>query len=996
MKWFLASVLTFLTLAAGALFAVPRMVDWNAYRSEIALLVSGMTGRQLSIDGDVRLVLLPTPTLSASGVRLRNIEGASAPDMIKLKSLDARVALSPLLKGRIVVESMVLVEPEILLERLPDGRPNWQFLKPPTMDFVDDVGDDLAVNRLIVVGGSVSVMNAGRLERFTGINAEVIAERLAGPFEVEGDVTWRGLAWRVDLASGRFGPLQTTALSAAVGLRGGGSEARFNGAATFAAQNPILSGTLRGDLARFRDVLAALELPLPPDLAQRASIEASITLDEEKIKVDGLAIRMADARVTGSVSIPLMGGASGEASLKLGLVDIDKWPVSSPSEAARVDAMSTLRVLSRMAPGRWSLQGEGLRFKEALLRDWRIEAEVSPGMVLLREASGHLPGGTELVAYGLANLGEVPNFKGAIEFGTEAIRLPWSWLGLPLPPADPDRLRQASLTANLSIDADSIAAEELKLRVDGSRIDGAIDLKLGARPSLTADLTLDSINVGAYWPGGLPISPEAIALLRRLDASVALRTGPVTLNETALDGVNLVAELRDGTLSIKRAALTLNADLLTVTGSIGNQPDPALDLAVIGAVADVRPWLRLSGLDAPHADLGAVSGKLAVTGSLAVPKIGGEAIFADGETKASGGYVFSPVSEIELSATGAALPRFLLRLAPELGFIADVTKPISLELKAKRGQTGWRVERGDLGLGAGRISTAGLWAETGLDADLSFHGLSAGLPTIAAAVDRAKAWCCSRGEPVEGGLRLRLFGAGVAGVIVDEASLALSSTQAGWQVMEASVKLWRGTLSAEGFLWRPDGLRLSFSGLDLGVMSALAGMERPLAGRMSGVAHVLIDPETGFPQGVARVSAQGVMLPGLDLVGALATIDQPVGDALAIDRAVAAFAKALTAGSAGPGVLNAKLRLENNELKFEDVVIAAPGLLGALTAQINLGDQRIEGAATLRATRSHGAPATVVRLAGASDRPILREDLNPLRAYLASRPNPVEPPRNPK
>jgi hypothetical protein len=884
---------------------------------------------------------------------------------------------------------MVLVEPDVLLERLPDGRPNWQFLRPPTLDFVDDVGDDLAVNRLIVVGGSVSVTNAGRLERLTGINAEIMAERLAGPFRIQGDVAWRGLAWRVDLASGRFAPLQTTSVSAVIGLRGGGSEARFNGAATLAAQKPILAGTLRGDLARFRDILAAMELPLPPELAQRASIEASVTLDEEKLGLEGLAIRMADARVTGAAVIPLTGEGSGEATLKVSLIDLDKWPAAPGGDAAPIDAISTLRALSRLAPGRWSVQGEGLRSRDTLLRDWRLQAELSPGSILLREASGHLPGGTDLVAYGLASLGDAPSFKGAVEFGTEAVRLPWAWLGLPLPPADPDRLRQASLTANIAVAADSLSIDDLKLRLDGSRIDGAVSVRLGARPMLSAALTLDSVNIGAYWPTGLPISGETTALLRRFDALATLRTGPITFGETALDSVDLQAELRDGALSINRAALALNGDQLTVTGSLGNQPDPALDLTVAGSVADVRPWLRLLGHDSPQADLGAASGKLSLTGTLAAPKLRGEAALADGEVKATGGVVLSPALELDLSATGAAAPRFLLRLAPELGLVADVTKPVSLELKAKRVANGWRVERGELGLGVGRIAASGLWAPVGLDADLSFHGLSASATVLNAALDRAKSLCCLANEAIEGSLRLRLFAVGLAGVAVDDASATLAASAAGWRLAESDLRLWNGAVAAEGSPWRPDGLRVSFRGLDLGVMSSLAGMERRLAGRVSGVALLSIDPESGKPQGSARVSAQGVVLPGLDLVGALTAIEPPSNDPLALDRALSGFARALGQGSAGPGVLNARLRLVNDEIRMEDGVIAAPGLLGALAGQIDLSEQRIEGVATLRATRVIGAPATVVRLSGAADRPILREDLAPLRSYLAGRPIPA-------
>src|SRR5215468_10018348 len=105
----------------------PRLVDWNAYKPRVAAAVRNATGRDLAIEGNVSLSLLPTPTLSVAGVRLANMPGAATPDMARLKSLDISVALMPLLGGTIKVTKVTLVDPVILLERLPDGRANWQF-----------------------------------------------------------------------------------------------------------------------------------------------------------------------------------------------------------------------------------------------------------------------------------------------------------------------------------------------------------------------------------------------------------------------------------------------------------------------------------------------------------------------------------------------------------------------------------------------------------------------------------------------------------------------------------------------------------------------------------------------------------------------------------------------------------------------------------------------------------------------------------------------------
>ncbi|MGH6915859.1 MAG: AsmA family protein, partial [Geminicoccales bacterium] len=114
-------------LAIAAILDGPSFVDWNSYKPEIAARVKAATGRDLAIEGDISLSVLPSPTLAVEGVRFANIEGGSAPDMATLDSLEVHVALMSLLHGKIEVASVSLVRPTILLETLPDGRANWQI-----------------------------------------------------------------------------------------------------------------------------------------------------------------------------------------------------------------------------------------------------------------------------------------------------------------------------------------------------------------------------------------------------------------------------------------------------------------------------------------------------------------------------------------------------------------------------------------------------------------------------------------------------------------------------------------------------------------------------------------------------------------------------------------------------------------------------------------------------------------------------------------------------
>ena len=120
MKKLSIALLGLIVLLVVAVLVGPSFIDWNAQKGRITAEVERLTGRKLAIDGDLSLTILPAPAFSAARVLFANIEGGSAPSMIELESLDIRVALIPLIQGRVEVERVDLVRPTILVEILPD------------------------------------------------------------------------------------------------------------------------------------------------------------------------------------------------------------------------------------------------------------------------------------------------------------------------------------------------------------------------------------------------------------------------------------------------------------------------------------------------------------------------------------------------------------------------------------------------------------------------------------------------------------------------------------------------------------------------------------------------------------------------------------------------------------------------------------------------------------------------------------------------------------
>ncbi len=119
------AALTAAVLAAAATAAWLGL-DPDSLRPRVQAAVLRATGRALTLDGPLRLALLPQPGFSADSVALANLPGGSRPQMLTARRLSARFSLGALLSGRIEVASLVLDGPDLLLERTPSG-PNWVF-----------------------------------------------------------------------------------------------------------------------------------------------------------------------------------------------------------------------------------------------------------------------------------------------------------------------------------------------------------------------------------------------------------------------------------------------------------------------------------------------------------------------------------------------------------------------------------------------------------------------------------------------------------------------------------------------------------------------------------------------------------------------------------------------------------------------------------------------------------------------------------------------------
>ena len=127
MKKLLIGLAGLVVVLVAAVVLVPRLID---LRPRLAAAVYAATGRDLRIDGPLHIALLPRLSVSARGVHFANAPGTVTPEMLSIDSVTVGARLWPLLRGRLVVDSLLIVHPVVALQRDKAGRENWTFQAP--------------------------------------------------------------------------------------------------------------------------------------------------------------------------------------------------------------------------------------------------------------------------------------------------------------------------------------------------------------------------------------------------------------------------------------------------------------------------------------------------------------------------------------------------------------------------------------------------------------------------------------------------------------------------------------------------------------------------------------------------------------------------------------------------------------------------------------------------------------------------------------------------
>jgi AsmA protein len=156
-------------LLGAVLLGVWLLVNPNAYKGRIAAAVQESTGRELKLQGDIKLSVIPWVALELGPASLGNPPGFSDEPFLTISHASVRVRLLPLLRQRLEVARVEVSGLDLRLLKNAAGRGNWQGAeseRSPTKSDVDHTDAALGLESL----ANIRIDN-GRVA-FEGITVE--------------------------------------------------------------------------------------------------------------------------------------------------------------------------------------------------------------------------------------------------------------------------------------------------------------------------------------------------------------------------------------------------------------------------------------------------------------------------------------------------------------------------------------------------------------------------------------------------------------------------------------------------------------------------------------------------------------------------------------------------------------------------------------------------------------------------------------------------------
>ena len=635
-----------------ALLAVILLVDPNAYRSNIADLVRAKTGRELRIDGNLKLSFFPWIAVDVGRATVGNAAGFGEQSMLEIEHARIGVRLIPLLSKKLDVRRVEIDGLKLRLTVTADGHNNWSDLgkqagsppqSPPTggsppaapSGFRGQIAG-VSLRHAMIVYQNLASNSVWTLSNVNLETGELQADRpmslkLDGAFDngpqgpsgtltVATDVLPAGdskalgfknlsvamqlktspqakTAWSLGFSAPQVAldiGAQTLKLDA-VDIHLGDAIVHGSLSGEKIVDSPTFSGHLQSTLQPLRSVLEKLNISLPVTRDAKAFDSLAFAVDlkttSTSVALQNLVATFDQSHLKGRVAIADLKSSALRFDLDLDRIDVDRYR----SPAASVTAASSAKSEDFPVKPLRALNAQGdVRVGQAtvagvVLANLRLGVNAAAGAVRLSPVQADLSGG---------------HFSSDVRLDAKTAAL-----GLALDGKLTD-INFKPLLKNL-LDSERLLGRgtaDLHFTGRGANIDALLDSLKGKASLMVKDGALAGVDV---WYE-----------LRRAQSLLKATAAPEgkSENQTRFDQLQFSADVDHGVATTHDLIASTPFMKITGAGTVGVKAPHALDMQVT-ALVNKLPASGAGAAGGAAGDLVAAKIPVRITGTAADPKV---------------------------------------------------------------------------------------------------------------------------------------------------------------------------------------------------------------------------------------------------------------------------------------------------------------------------------------------------------------------------------------
>lgn len=185
LKKVILGIVGFLVVAITGLGVYIYTLDWNQHKSVVSQRLAQITGLKVSLNGNLKVELFPTPKVTTLGVQFFPNSGGNSP-LIMVNEITANLDLMPLFDNKFIINSMTLTGATVNLEVSEQGQLNWDRTGLVNSNKSGNV--EVSFNDIRLSNSTISYKNLQNQKEFSisGISANISAPSLKGPYRTNG------------------------------------------------------------------------------------------------------------------------------------------------------------------------------------------------------------------------------------------------------------------------------------------------------------------------------------------------------------------------------------------------------------------------------------------------------------------------------------------------------------------------------------------------------------------------------------------------------------------------------------------------------------------------------------------------------------------------------------------------------------------------------------------------------------------------------------------